>query len=131
MRKGGLVSGRTTRRRVLRITLRDGTQASSAGFQADLLASEEPLGIRVDGAALSMTMRTPGDDLELAAGFPVSENVVRSPADIASMTVCYGTTCGHVDHDGLGNIVDVVLAPGVTIPDGARRSFLTTSACGV
>src|SRR5215475_7966719 len=78
-----------------------------------------------------MTMRTPGDDLELAAGFLVSENLVSSPADIASMTVCDGTTCGHVDHDALGNIVDVVLAPGVTIPDGARRSFLTTSACGV
>jgi FdhD protein len=78
-----------------------------------------------------MTMRTPGDDLELAAGFLVSENVVRSAADIVSMTVCDGTTCGHVDHDGLGNIVDVALSPGVTIPAGAQRSFMTTSACGV
>ena len=125
------MAGRTTRRRVLRITLRDGAQSSSAEFRADLLAGEEPLGIRVDGAALTMTMRTPGDDLELAAGFLVSENVVRSAADIASMTVCDGTTCGHADHDGMGNIVDVTLAPGVTIPAGARRSFLTTSACGV
>jgi FdhD protein len=116
---------------VLRITLGNGTRPDSAGFRADLLAGEEPLGIRVDGTALTMTMRTPGDDLELAAGFLVSENVIRSPADIASMTVCDGTTCGHVDHDGLGNIVDVMLAPGVTVPDGARRSFLTTSACGV
>jgi len=78
-----------------------------------------------------MTMRTPGDDIELAAGFLISENVIRSAADIASITVCDGTTCGHVDHDGLGNIVDVSLAAGVSIPAGARRSFLTTSACGV
>lgn len=125
------MSGRTTRRRVLRITLRDGARSASTGFRADLLAGEEPLGIRVDGTALTMTMRTPGDDLELAAGFLVSENVVRSAADIVSMTVCDGTTCGHVDHDGLGNIVDVALSPGVTIPAGAQRSFMTTSACGV
>ena len=125
------MSGRTARRRVLRITLRDGTQPAAAGFRADLLAGEEPLGIRVDGTALTMTMRTPGDDIELAAGFLISENVIRSAADIASITVCDGTTCGHVDHDGLGNIVDVSLAAGVSIPAGARRSFLTTSACGV
>src|SRR5215472_9333090 len=98
----------------------------SAGFQADLLAGEEPLGIRVDGTALTMTMRTPGDDTELAAGFLVSEGVVRSPDDIAAMKVCDGTTCGHAEHDGLGNIVDVTLAAGVTVPEGARRSFLTT-----
>ncbi len=99
--------------------------------RADLLAAEEPLGIRVDGAALTMTMRTPGDDIELAAGFLVSEGVVGCAADIAAMTVCDGTTCGHAAHDEPGNIVDVTLAAGRRIPAGARRSFLTTSACGV
>jgi FdhD protein len=98
---------------------------------ADFLAAEEPLGIRVDGTALTMTMRTPGDDLELAAGFLVSEAVVRSPADIAEIRLCDGTACGHAGHDGLGNIADVTLAGGVTITPGARRNFLTTSACGV
>jgi FdhD protein len=130
-RKGRLVAGRTARRRVLRISLRDGDRPAVAAAQADLLAAEEPLGIRVDGTALTMTMRTPGDDIELAAGFLVSEAVVRSPADIAGMMVCDGTTCGHADHDGLGNIVDVTLAAGVSLPASARRSFLTTSACGV
>ena len=125
------MSERTARRRVMRIALRDGIRSAAAGFRADLLAVEEPLGIRVDGIALTMTMRTPGDDIELAAGFLASENIVRSPADIVTMTVCDGTACGHVDHDGLGNIVDVRLAPGVTIAPGAKRSFLTTSACGV
>ena len=125
------MSGRTARRRVLRITLRGENLAAGAGFQADLLAGEEPLGIRVDGTALTMTMRTPGDDTELAAGFLVSEGVVRSPADIAAMKICDGTTCGHAEHDGLGNIVDVTLAAGIIIPAGAQRSFLTTSACGI
>lgn len=99
--------------------------------RADLLAAEEPLGIRVDGAALTMTMRTPGDDLELAAGFLVSEAVIGSPGDVAGIRLCDGTTCGHAGHDGLGNIVDVTLAAGVTLGTSARRSFLTTSACGI
>jgi FdhD protein len=96
-----------------------------------LLAAEEPLGIRVDGTALTMTMRTPGDDLELAAGFLVSEAVVGSPADIAGIKLCDGTACGHGDHGGLGNIADVTLAEGVTVAPGARRTFMTTSACGI
>src|SRR6204780_2711252 len=99
--------------------------------RADLLAGEEPLGIRVDGAALNMTMRTPGDDLELAAGFLVSEAVVRSPEDIAEIKLCDGTACGHADHNGMGNIADVALTPGVIVTPGARRNFLTTSACGI
>jgi len=126
------LSGRTTtRRKVYRVTISpDGPPETSA--RADFLAAEEPLGIRVDGTALTMTMRTPGDDIELAAGFLVSEAVVRSPADIAGIKICDGVSCGHGgDHDGLGNIADVTLAPGVTVGAGARRNFMTTSACGV
>ena len=124
------MSGRTTRQRVLRVTISpDGPPESSA--QADFLAAEEPLGIRVDGTALTMTMRTPGDDIELAAGFLVSEAVVRSPDDIAEIKLCDGTSCGHGDHEDLGNIADVSLAPGVPVTAGARRNFMTTSACGV
>jgi FdhD protein len=119
------------RRRVRRITVRDDGGTCDPADRADLLAAEEPLGIRVDGTALTMTMRTPGDDLELAAGFLVSEAVVSSPSDITGMRVCDGTSCHHVDHDGLGNIVDVTLATGVSVPPRAQRGFLTTSACGV
>ncbi len=129
------MSGRTARRRVLKITLpgdgQPGAAASRADFRADFLAAEEPLGIRVNGAALTMTMRTPGDDVELAAGFLVGEAVIRTPADLAEIRLCDGTSCGHGDHDGMGNIADVTLAAGVTVAAGARRSFLTTSACGV
>jgi FdhD protein len=129
------LSGRTTRRRIYRVTISpDGPPESSA--RADFLATEEPLGIRVDGSALTMTMRTPGDDIELAAGFLVSEAIVRSPADITGIKLCDGASCGHAgdhdgDHDGLGNIADVALAPGVALPPAARRNFMTTSACGV
>ena len=132
------MSGRTARRRVVRVTVpggpgADGPARVTASARADLLAAEEPLGIRLDGTALTMTMRTPGDDVELAAGFLVGEAIVRGRDDIAGMKVCDGTTCGHLDHSDneIGNIVDIALAPGVTVTSGARRSFMTTSACGV
>jgi FdhD protein len=128
------LSGRTSRRRITRITVDpDGAGPATVSARADLLAAEEPLGIRVDGAALTMTMRTPGDDVELAAGFLVGEAIVTGRDDIAGIKLCDGTTCGHLDHaEGeLGNIADVTLSPGVAVPAGARRSFMTTSACGV
>jgi FdhD protein len=133
------VPGRTARRRVLRVTVPAADSGGgeparvTAAARADLLAAEEPLGIRVDGTALTMTMRTPGDDVELAAGFLVGEAIVRGRDDIAAMKVCDGTTCGHLDHsdEEIGNIVDIALAPGVEVTSGARRAFMTTSACGV
>ena len=123
--------GRTARRRVLRVTLPGDGRPAGRASRADFLASEEPLGIRVNGTALTMTMRTPGEDIELAAGFLVSEAIVGSPADIAEIRLCDGTGCGHAGHDGMGNIADVALAPGVIVTPGARRNFMTTSACGV
>ncbi len=130
--EGRAVTGRTARRRVTRITVPgDAALPADASSRADLLAAEEPLGIRVGGSALAVTMRTPGDDLELAAGFLVGEAVIRSPADITGIRICDGTSCGHDDHDGMGNIADVTLAPGVTIRPGTRHNFLTTSACGI
>src|SRR5579859_6362698 len=131
-RKGMPVAGRTARRRVLRITLPEGdATGGGAAAHADFLAAEEPLGIRVNGTARTLTMRTPGDDVELAAGFLVGEAVARSRADITGIKLCDGATCGHSDHDELGNIADVSLAPGITVAPGARRNFMTTSACGV
>jgi FdhD protein len=116
---------------VLRVTLPGDGRPGGSAPRADFLAGEEPLGIRVDGTALTMTMRTPGDDLELAAGFLVSEAVIRSPADIAEIKLCDGTACGHAAHDGMGNIAEVTLAAGVELAPGARRNFMTTSACGL
>jgi FdhD protein len=124
--EGGTLTSRTARRRVLRISLPDQVMA-----RADLLAAEEPLGIRIGGQAVTLTMRTPGDDIDLAAGFLVSEGVVRRAADIAQIKICGADDCGHAEHDGAGNIADVSLRPGVTFSPALRRNFLTTSACGV
>jgi FdhD protein len=83
--------------------------------ERDLLAVEEPLEIRIGGQAVAVTMRTPGHDEELALGFCISEGLrpatARLPDDFAANTV-------EVD------------APGFD-PDRLRRSFYTTSSCGV
>jgi FdhD protein len=137
------LAGRTARRRVLKVTL-PGAGASGTGAvgtvhpttqqRADLLAAEEPLGIRVDGEALTMTMRTPGDDIELAAGFLVSEAIVQRKSDVKEIKLCDGASCRHDHHEAheIGNIADVTLTPAATLAAKAkRRSFMTTSACGV
>ncbi|GIE34503.1 sulfurtransferase FdhD [Actinoplanes italicus] len=113
----------TSRRRVLRIV--DGV----AGEPVDTLAAEEPLEIRVNGTPLVVTMRTPGDDFDLAAGFLVSEGVVRRAREIAGIRYCLGATADGVN---TYNVVDVVLAAGVAPPDPSlERNFYTTSSCGL
>ncbi len=76
-------------------------------------------------------MRTPGDDIDLAAGFLFSEGIVTSRDDIAGIKICDGTSCGHAGHDGMGNIADVTLEPTAGSRPAQRRNFLTSSACGV
>jgi FdhD protein len=123
------MTARTARRRVLRVALGD-----RPAERADLLAAEEPLGIRIGGQAVSLTMRTPGDDIDLTAGFLFGEGIITAAEDIVSITICTGERCGHDEHDGgagdVGNIADVTLRPGLSAGH-ARRNFLTTSACGV
>ena len=113
----------TARRPVLRI--RDGEVTR----RPDALAAEEPMEIRVDGRALTVTMRTPGDDFDLAVGFLVSEGVVGAAEDLASVRYCAGATA---DGGNTYNVVDVVLAAHVPAPDASlERSFYTTSSCGL
>ncbi len=120
------MTGRTARRRVLRISL-----PGSAAARADLLAAEEPLGIRIGGEAFTLTMRTPGDDIDLTAGFLVSEAVIRAAGDLTAIRICAEGNCGHGGHDGAGNVADVTLSPAASARPLHRRAFLTTSACGV
>jgi len=90
---------------------------------------EEPLEIRVAGRPMAITMRTPGDDMDLAAGFLVSEGVVSQAADLRSMRFCADA---NADDGNTYNILDVDLTPGVTPPDPSlERSFYTTSSCGL
>jgi FdhD protein len=114
----------TARRRVTRITVGD-----SSVVREDVLAVEEPLEIRVGGRSLTVTMRTPGHDFDLAAGFLVSEGVITSGEHFRSARYCAGATA-----EGLNtyNVLDVTLAPGVAAPDPSlERSFYTTSSCGL
>lgn len=115
----------TTRRPVLKLTLGEG-----ATRRADTLAVEEPLEIRVAGAPLAVTMRTPGHDVELAAGFLVSEGIIAETADFHSAIHCGGPGTGG--QENTYNVLDVSLALGVAPPDPeAARRFYTTSSCGV
>ncbi|HET9895943.1 MAG TPA: formate dehydrogenase accessory sulfurtransferase FdhD [Streptosporangiaceae bacterium] len=125
------MSGRTARRRITKIRLPGPGAEPTVSERPDLLAAEEPLGIRVDGEAVTLTMRTPGDDIDLAAGFLFSEGIIKNQADLAEIRLCDGTTCGHAGHDGLGNIVDVRLRGASAASRAPRRNFMTTSACGV
>ncbi|MDT5363971.1 MAG: FdhD protein [Mycobacterium sp.] len=113
----------TSRYRVLRMV--DGV----ATARPDTLAAEEPLEIRVAGRPLSVTMRTPGDDFDLARGFLVSEGVVATGSDISAIRYCAGATA---DGSNTYNVLDVVLAEGVPLPDpSVERNFYTTSSCGL
>jgi FdhD protein len=104
----------------------DGTTSTR---RQEALAAEEPLEIRVDGKPLSVTMRTPGHDVELAHGFLLTEGVLGTPADVLAARYC-----DSVDDAGRNtyNVLDVALAPGVEPPDASlERNFYTTSSCGV
>ncbi|OAH15395.1 formate dehydrogenase accessory sulfurtransferase FdhD [Streptomyces jeddahensis] len=113
----------TERRRVIRI--RDGAVST----RPDTLVAEEPLEIRLNGKPLAITMRTPGDDFALAAGFLVSEGVLGTTAELQNIVYCAGAT---QDGSNTYNVVDVKLAPGVAVPDiTLERNVYTTSSCGL
>ena len=117
----------TVQRRVTRF------RESGVSRRVDSLAAEEPLEIRIGGRPVTVTMRTPGHDFDLAAGFLVSEGVVAAPGDIAAMRYCAGSVD---DSDGTPvntyNVLDISLAPDVPPPSASlERNFYTTSSCGV
>jgi FdhD protein len=113
----------TVRRPVLRIT------PEGRVSRPDAVAAEEPLELRVNGSALAVTMRTPGDDVELAHGFLLSEGVIGLREDVGTARFCAGK---GPDGQNTYNVLDLTLAPGVPDPDpGVERNFYTTSSCGV
>ncbi len=119
--------GLTTSARVLAL------QGNNQTEIADDLATEEPLEIRLAAGAftksVAVTMRTPGNDFELAAGFLLSEGVVHSREEIAAISYCIDP---EIDLEQRYNIVNVALA-GEALPalDRLERHFTMTSACGV
>jgi len=131
----------TARRRVIQ------AREDSAQTRTDVLAVEEPLEIRLyppadqrpatmkskpDGGPftrVSVTMRTPGHDFELAAGFLYTEGVLRAPDDVRAISYC---TDPSLDGSQQYNIVNVALRAGAGYdPERLQRNFYTTSSCGV
>ncbi|MEP7050352.1 MAG: formate dehydrogenase accessory sulfurtransferase FdhD [Pseudomonadota bacterium] len=98
--------------------------------RSDELSVEEPLEIRIAGEALAITLRTPGHDHELVAGFLLAEGLIRSRADLGTLV-----HCGNLGAQGYGNVIDVSAAPGTVLDiEGlghTRRGTLTTAACGL
>lgn len=114
------MSGRVTaRRRMLRLS------PNGEIRRQDTLAVEEPLEIRVGGQSLTVTMRTPGNDIDLVHGLLLSENMIGSAEDVVSARYCAGT-----DEQGSNtyNVLDVTLRVPVPVH---TRHLLTTGACGL
>src|SRR6266850_418201 len=94
----------------------------------DYLAVEEPLEIRLGGINLSVTMRTPGDDEELVAGFLFSEVIIAS-ADDLDVIARYRGPDGDPDD---GNVMNVLLKGDMRVAkDRLRRNFVASSSCGL
>jgi FdhD protein len=94
--------------------------------RVDFVTVEEPLEIRLGRETLAVTMRTPGSDFELAAGFLCAEGLVRDPAEILRMEHCKEVASPEEE----GNVLLVHTAEPVAL-DRARRLHLTTSSCGL
>ncbi len=109
----------TATRRIIR---RKGPRASSTN---DTLAREEPLEIRVKGRSIAVTMRTPGLDRELVAGFLLTEGVINKRSDVIEIAPCRGS-------DDPENVLNVFLSPSIKI-DFSRltRHVFASSSCGV
>ncbi|HUZ40980.1 MAG TPA: formate dehydrogenase accessory sulfurtransferase FdhD [Acidimicrobiales bacterium] len=111
-------------RRVVRVSI-----GSTPTYERDTLAGEEPLELRVSGRSMAVTMRTPGADFDLAAGFLVSEGVITRTDELVSMRYCTGKTVSDVNRF---NVLDLELGHSVAPPDeSVARAFFTTSSCGL
>lgn len=114
----------TARRRVSHLT------ADSVSERPETLVVEEPLEIRVNSVPVTVTMRTPGSDVELAQGFLLTEGVISRRGDVLTVQYCRGAETA--DGTNTYNVLDVTLHPDVPPPDtDVTRNFYTTSSCGV
>ena len=114
----------TSRRRASHLA--DGTVTE----RPETLVVEEPLEIRVNGSPVTVTMRTPGSDVELAQGFLLTEGVITRREDVLTVQYCRGAETE--DGTNTYNVLDVTLHPDVPPPDtDVTRNFYTTSSCGV
>lgn len=122
--------GRVTQRRKVHKYVLDGSPKAlefPVRYREDVLAVEEPLEIRLGSLSYSVTMRTPGDDFDLVAGFLVSEGVIWTPDQLLSLRFCAGE-----DENGVQtfNVVEAQLRPDVPLPETGRNVY-TSSSCGI
>jgi FdhD protein len=122
--------GRVTQRRKIHKFVLDGSPQAlehPVRFKEDVLAVEEPLEIRLGEMSFAVTMRTPGDDFDLVAGFLVSEGIISEPGQLVSERFCAGE-----NEDGVQtfNVVDAQLRPDVERPATGRNVY-TSSSCGI
>jgi FdhD protein len=109
----------TSKRSILRVS------RGVATPDYDTLVAEEPLEIRIGGAPVSVTMRTPGNDFELAAGFILTEGLIENPDGIKAMRYCLGDPQQY-------NVLDIELADGIEqMGPSTARNFYTSSSCGL
>jgi FdhD protein len=121
---GNAASGDSIREaRVVRVSA--GTGAAVA--RQDRLAVEEPLEIRVGGETVAVTMRTPGDDFDLAAGWLLAEGIVSRPDEIVRFEHCRDVRSPEEE----GNVVIVRATAPAGALGRARRMLVTTSSCGL
>jgi FdhD protein len=103
--------------------------SDSAAEREDVVAVEEPLEIRVAGRGIAVTMRTPGHDRELVAGFLLTEGVVRAAGDLLDVYACRDLPLGQA-----GNVVEAVLSKEARArfdPERLTRHVFTASSCGL
>ncbi len=101
--------------------------AEGTALGPDVLAREEPLEIRVNGQSIAVTMRTPGHDEELAAGFLWTERLIAQPSDLLSVGHCPGKSEEERDNIVLAYVNGVEDILG----EGWQRNFQATSSCGI
>jgi FdhD protein len=97
----------------------------SARSVQDSLAVEEPLEIRIGETPLTVTMRTPGHDQDLAAGFLLTEGIIQSPEQIANLRAI------SPEHETKSNIVEVDLKDSDFDAANLQRNFFAASSCGI
>lgn len=107
------------------ISLKRFHRSSGLAEADDFVAAEEPLEVRVNGQSVSVMMRTPGHDEELATGFLFTESVIQSTADIREIK-----HLDDVDRSSSGNTLEIELESEPDLTDLTRHVF-TSSSCGV
>lgn len=123
----------TTRVPVVRLT-GIGTASAGRSRRPDTLAVEEPLELRANGQVLTVTMRTPGADIDLAHGYLLSEGVISCRTDVAGARYCAGAVA--TGPDGLDantyNVLEVdLVSPSAKVLTAVSRSVFSSSSCGV